>query len=255
MPASLGYIKAGKLRPLAVTAKTRPGGLARCAGDQRISAGLRGERLVRHGRAQRHAERHRGQAQYRDQRGAGRSRDKSPVSPIWGSIWRRARPRISENSSPRKPRNGPKSLSSRAFSRNENQRACLARPATTAAKNATAGLRTSRLCRKQPRPGGPIRHNHARNHGPPHGVPPLIHAARLPGFDGQPVRGLRARHADRRRAAVPPARRRLAHACAGRRRRRDLRRHRPCISTAMPAPPRSSPMWCPASASSAPASS
>ena len=54
MPASIGYIRAGKLRALAVTSATRRRSAGR-AGHGRVRARLRGERLVRHRRAERHA--------------------------------------------------------------------------------------------------------------------------------------------------------------------------------------------------------
>ena len=55
VPTSLPYIKAGKLRPLAVTSATRGRGAAGLADGRRLRAGLRGKRVVRHGRAERHA--------------------------------------------------------------------------------------------------------------------------------------------------------------------------------------------------------
>ena len=55
MPASLGYLKSGKLRALAVTSAKRQELSAGRAGHGGILAGLRSERLVRHRRAQRHA--------------------------------------------------------------------------------------------------------------------------------------------------------------------------------------------------------
>ena len=55
MPASIEYIRAGKLRALAVTTRGALGGAAGPPDRGRICAGLRGERLVWDWRAQEHA--------------------------------------------------------------------------------------------------------------------------------------------------------------------------------------------------------
>jgi tripartite-type tricarboxylate transporter receptor subunit TctC len=55
IPNSIGYIRAGKLRPLAITSATRSEALPECADCQRVCAGLRGDRLVRHRRTEGHA--------------------------------------------------------------------------------------------------------------------------------------------------------------------------------------------------------
>ena len=75
MASSIGHIRAGKLRALAVTTATRSPALPGVPTDRRIRAGLRGERGRRHRRAQGHAGGDRRQAQQRDRRGARRSHD------------------------------------------------------------------------------------------------------------------------------------------------------------------------------------
>ena len=72
-PTSIEYIRAGKLRALAVTTADALGRLAGRADHRRFRAGLRGERLVRHRRAAEHAG--------RDRR-AGSTRRSMPVLPI-----------------------------------------------------------------------------------------------------------------------------------------------------------------------------
>ena len=54
--ASIEQIRAGKLRPLAVTSRDAPRGAAGRAGDERILARLRSQRLVRHRGAEKHAD-------------------------------------------------------------------------------------------------------------------------------------------------------------------------------------------------------
>ena len=74
MPSVLQHIKAGKLRALAVTTAARVARIAGCADGCRDREGLRGERLVRHGCAEEHAEgdhRDAQQGDQRDPRGAG----------------------------------------------------------------------------------------------------------------------------------------------------------------------------------------
>ena len=56
LPSSIGHIKAGKLRALAVTTATRSPELPGRADRRRYRAGLRGERLLRPRRAEGHAE-------------------------------------------------------------------------------------------------------------------------------------------------------------------------------------------------------
>ena len=66
-PSSIGHVKAGKLRALAVTTASARGHPARGADRQRFPAGLRGQQLVRDRRAEEHTARHRQQAERRDQ--------------------------------------------------------------------------------------------------------------------------------------------------------------------------------------------
>ena len=75
MPASIEYIRAGKLRALAVTTATRSEALPDVPTVGEFRAGLRGERLVWHRRTQEHARRDRRQAQQGDQCGSRRSQD------------------------------------------------------------------------------------------------------------------------------------------------------------------------------------
>jgi tripartite-type tricarboxylate transporter receptor subunit TctC len=68
MPSIIQHVRAGSLRALAVTTTARSPQLPdRC----RHRAGLRGERAVRHGRAEEHAEGNHREAEQGDQRGAG----------------------------------------------------------------------------------------------------------------------------------------------------------------------------------------
>jgi len=71
MSASLQYVRAGKLRALAVATKTTPGGIAGCANDSRVRAGLRGDLLDWHCGPQGHAAGGCRQAQQRGSRGIG----------------------------------------------------------------------------------------------------------------------------------------------------------------------------------------
>ena len=73
MPSSLPHIRAGTLRALAVTTAQRSAGAARRADRRRDGAGLRGQRLVRHGGAEGHARRRHREAQQ------ARSTRRSPI--------------------------------------------------------------------------------------------------------------------------------------------------------------------------------
>ena len=64
MPAAIEYIRAGKVRALAVTTAARSEALPDIADRGRVRAGLRGERLVRHRRTKGHAGRNRREAQH-----------------------------------------------------------------------------------------------------------------------------------------------------------------------------------------------
>ena len=79
MPSSIEHIRAGKLRALAVTTATRSEALPDIPTVGEFRAGLRGEQLVRHRRAQEHAGRDRRQAQQGDQCGSRRSQDQGPA--------------------------------------------------------------------------------------------------------------------------------------------------------------------------------
>ena len=72
LPSSIEHVRAGKLRALAVTTEKRSPALPDVPTVARNRAGLRGERVVRHGRAQGHSARGHCGAQQDDQRGACR---------------------------------------------------------------------------------------------------------------------------------------------------------------------------------------
>jgi tripartite-type tricarboxylate transporter receptor subunit TctC len=71
--ASIEYVRAGRLRPLAITSATRLEALRR-----RLRARLRGKLVGRRRRTEGHAGRDRRQAQHGDQRGPCRSQDEGP---------------------------------------------------------------------------------------------------------------------------------------------------------------------------------
>ena len=83
VPESMAHIRAGKLRPLAVTTATRSDVLPDIPTVGRLRARLRGERGAGHRRAQEHARRDRRQAQRGDQRGPRRSQAEGAASPTW----------------------------------------------------------------------------------------------------------------------------------------------------------------------------
>ena len=78
-PSSMEYIRTGRVRGLAVTTADPAGRASGPAGDRRIRSRLRGKRMVRRRRAKRDVPADRGQAQPRDQRGAGRHQDEGEV--------------------------------------------------------------------------------------------------------------------------------------------------------------------------------
>ena len=82
------------------------GGAAGHPDRGRVRAGLRGERVVRHRRAEEHAGRDRRQAQQGDQRGSRRSQDEGAACRPRRRAACRARPPTSASSSPTKPRSG-----------------------------------------------------------------------------------------------------------------------------------------------------
>ena len=71
MPSILQHIRAGSLRALAVTSTVRSGAAARRAGSRRHHSRLRGERVVRHGRSEEHAQGNHREAEQGSERGAG----------------------------------------------------------------------------------------------------------------------------------------------------------------------------------------
>ena len=75
LPSSIGHIKSGKLRALAVTSQEREPSMPRPADGRRDRARLRGDRLVRHRHAEGHAARDHRQDQRRGQPRAGRPED------------------------------------------------------------------------------------------------------------------------------------------------------------------------------------
>ena len=79
MATSLGHIRAGKLRALAVTTASRTEALPDIPTPRRVHSGFRGEPVRRARCAQGHAANDRREAQYRDQRCACRSEDKGAV--------------------------------------------------------------------------------------------------------------------------------------------------------------------------------
>ena len=82
------------------------GGAAGHPDRGRVRAGLRGERVVRHRRAQEHARRDRRQAQQGDQCRPRRSQDEGAARRPGRHGARAARPPTSASSSPTKPRSG-----------------------------------------------------------------------------------------------------------------------------------------------------
>ncbi len=77
LPSSIGHIRAGRLRAIAVTTAVRGQGAAGCADRRRDRARLRSECLVRHGRAEGNAAPDHRQAQQNHQRRVGRPSDAS----------------------------------------------------------------------------------------------------------------------------------------------------------------------------------
>ena len=75
MPSILQHVRAGSVRALAVTSATKSSLLPDVPVACRHHPGLRGERAVRHGRAEEHPEGNHRQAEQGDQRGARRARD------------------------------------------------------------------------------------------------------------------------------------------------------------------------------------
>ena len=82
LPASIEYIKAGKLRALAVSTAARAEAAAERAGAGRVPARLRSERLGRRRGAEEHARRGDRAAQPGDQRGPCRSENQGAARPI-----------------------------------------------------------------------------------------------------------------------------------------------------------------------------
>ena len=104
MPSIIQHIKSGTLRALAVTTTEKSSQLPGYPDHRRNRSRLRGQRAVRHGRAEEHAEGNHRQAQQRDQRDPGRARhEEAPgrtrrraADPDAGKIRRRHRRRNRE---------------------------------------------------------------------------------------------------------------------------------------------------------------
>ena len=116
-PTSIEYIRAGKLRPLAVTTTDALGRVAGRPDHQRFRAGLRGERMVRHRRAQEYAGRDRRRRSTARSMRALPTRSSRRGSRVSAAPCCRARRPSSASCSPTKPRSGPRWSSSPAPSR------------------------------------------------------------------------------------------------------------------------------------------
>ncbi len=106
MSASIGPVRSGKLRALAVTTTTRSSVLPDVPILGRLHSRLRGERHDRHRRAARHAGRDHRDAQQGDERGLRRSGDEGEARRHRRRSACPARRRISAGCWPPKPRNG-----------------------------------------------------------------------------------------------------------------------------------------------------
>ena len=106
MPASIEYIRAGKLRALAVTTATRSEALPDIPTVGEFVPGYEASAWYRRRRAQEHARRDHRQAQQGDQRRPRRSQDQGAARRPGRHGACRARPPTSASSSPTKPRSG-----------------------------------------------------------------------------------------------------------------------------------------------------
>ena len=106
MPASIEYIRAGKLRALAVTTATRSEALPDIPTVGEFVPGYEASGVVRRRRAQEHARRDRRQAQQGDQCRPRRSQDEGAACRPWAAPCLPARRPTSASSSPTKPRSG-----------------------------------------------------------------------------------------------------------------------------------------------------
>ena len=104
--ASIEYIKAGKLRALAVTTAKRSEALPDIPTVGEFVPGYEASTVVWRRRSQEHAHRNHRQAQQRDQRGSCRSQDEGAACRPRRHAACAARPPTSASSSPTKPRNG-----------------------------------------------------------------------------------------------------------------------------------------------------
>ena len=134
VPTSVEHIRAGKLRGAGGDQRDALGRAAGPADGGRCPARLRGERVVRPGRAEGHARRDHRAAQQGDQRDPRRSQGEGAASPSSAPRCCRARPPTSASSSPTKPRSGARWSSSRA-SRRTRSRAAGAAKSPPAARN------------------------------------------------------------------------------------------------------------------------
>ena len=106
VPSSIEYIRAGKLRALAVTTATRSDGLPDVPTVGDFVPGYEASAWYRHRRAEEHARRDRRHAQQGDQRRASPIPRSRRGLPTWAARSLRARPPTSASSSPTKPRSG-----------------------------------------------------------------------------------------------------------------------------------------------------
>ena len=106
--SSIGYIRAGKLRPLGGHFGETLGGAAGHPGDRRVRAGLRRHRLVRPRRAQGDAAADHRPAGQGGRRSLGRSDDEGAVRRSGRRADADGARANSANSSPTKPKNGPR---------------------------------------------------------------------------------------------------------------------------------------------------
>ena len=106
--ASIEYIRAGKAARTRGDHRDAVGGAAGHPDRGRVRAGLRGKRLVRRRRTQEYAARNHPKTKQGDQRGPRRPQAQGATCRSWRRRCFPARPPTSANSSPMKPRSGPR---------------------------------------------------------------------------------------------------------------------------------------------------